>query len=166
MSGREPIIQDNGTALFPLTQGLFATVDITDVGLLIGENWCAAKSKRWPTYYAVTSEGLRMHRVIMGNPIGLIVNHRDRDGLNNRRLNLRVREPRLMNVLRINTPNLLPRGVKATPSGRFVARLKARGEYRHLGTFDTPEEASAAYWAVARELYGEWALCQSAQTSD
>jgi HNH endonuclease/AP2 domain len=41
----------------------------------------------------------------------------------------------------------LPRGVYYQPNGRFGARF----DHNHLGTFDTPEEATAAYAKARRE---------------
>ena len=55
--------------------------------------------------------------------------------------------------------------LKGNPSGfrgvyrhgaRYKAVISALGVSRHLGVFDRPEEASAAYEAAARELYGEF----------
>jgi hypothetical protein len=44
-------------------------------------------------------------------------------------------------------------GVHVARNGRFEARsIDTAGKYVHLGTFDTPEEASAAYaiYAISR----------------
>ena len=50
----------------------------------------------------------------------------------------------------------LPRGVRPARSGpRFSARVKHEGREVYLGTFDTPEEASAAAEAKRSELFGE-----------
>ena len=44
------------------------------------------------------------------------------------------------------------KGYKKTKSGRYQARILINGKHTHLGTFDTPEEAHAAY-LKAREEY-------------
>ena len=57
------------------------------------------------------------------------------------------------------------RGVSMTKRGKFVAFIYFKKERRYLGTFDTPEEAKAAYdgaWEERKErtdeeLNGEWA---------
>jgi len=46
----------------------------------------------------------------------------------------------------------LPIGVRKRPSGKFEAQIKWRGKNLHIGTFDTPELASAARVSVRRDL--------------
>lgn len=42
-------------------------------------------------------------------------------------------------------------------AGRWVARITIRKQHTHLGLFDTPEEAYAAYCKAAEKLHGEFA---------
>jgi len=46
----------------------------------------------------------------------------------------------------------LPRGVNKKPSGNFASRIRWRGKTRHIGTYHTPEQASAAYMSAKNEL--------------
>jgi hypothetical protein len=46
----------------------------------------------------------------------------------------------------------LPRGVYQLPSGKFQSSIGLDGKYRYVGTFDTPEQASAAYLSVRKDL--------------
>ena len=50
----------------------------------------------------------------------------------------------------------LPRGVHSN-GRRYRARVRHNGTDHHLGTFKTPEEASAAAQAKRMELFGEYA---------
>ena len=43
----------------------------------------------------------------------------------------------------------LPDGVNKTDTGRYQARIKLEGKRINLGSFDTPEEAAAAYFAAS-----------------
>lgn len=49
------------------------------------------------------------------------------------------------------------KGVSRTSSGRWVARITKDGRCFQLGTFDSPQEAQAAYMKAARRLFGEFA---------
>ena len=46
----------------------------------------------------------------------------------------------------------LPTGVSKTSSGKFLAKLQWGGKKYYIGTFDTPEQASAAYVLVRKEI--------------
>jgi hypothetical protein len=89
-----------GAKLIPLTQDKFAIVDPKDYDQLGQYKWYAKKGGN--TYYAargvrVYKDGkyvgvkqILMHRVITNAPAGMMVDHRDHNGLNNRRSNLRL----------------------------------------------------------------------------
>jgi len=46
----------------------------------------------------------------------------------------------------------LPRGVRKTASGKFQTRIRWNGKQRTIGTFDTPEQASAAFMSVRKDI--------------
>ena len=45
-----------------------------------------------------------------------------------------------------------PRGVGKTPAGKFKAMVYWGDKGRYIGTFDTPEQASAAFMSVRKDL--------------
>ena len=79
----------------PLSRGKFSLIDDEDYELVSKFNWNAQKHPY--TFYAYTTVGdstkrISMHRLIMGlkKGDGLVVDHKDNDGLNNQRSNLQV----------------------------------------------------------------------------
>ena len=46
----------------------------------------------------------------------------------------------------------LPQGVYKKPSGKFVSAIQWGGKRRYIGSFDNPEQASAAYMSVRKDL--------------
>jgi hypothetical protein len=89
------------------------------------------------------------------------VDHRDGDGLNNAWRNLR-KATRAQNSA--NTPRHTDNraGFKGVyqRGQRFVAMIRRDKRGRYLGTYDTPEEAHAAYAAAAQKHFGEFARVQ------
>lgn len=49
------------------------------------------------------------------------------------------------------------KGIYQAKSGRWCASIKEEGRKRHLGTFDTEDEAKAAFDGNAARLHGEFA---------
>lgn len=127
------------------------------VGSLAGS--AVPKSK----YKMVTLDGKRIwfHRIIWFLVKGywpLRIDHRDLDETNNRWHNLRE-ATRSQNAANKKRPASNTSGIKGVaPRGkRWVARIKKDGIPYHIGTFDTADEAAAAYLAKAVELFGEFA---------
>jgi hypothetical protein len=90
-----------------------------------------------------------------------LIDHANRDPSDNRLVNFRDASERQNQYNRgawKNKPSALPKGVYRTAStGRFISHIRVEGKSKHLGTFDTVEEAQLAYMAAARKLYGEYA---------
>jgi len=158
-----PIRIDGDVAYVPLTKGHEAVINAADVHLVANTNWCVLIEAH--TVYAVRTgprpkqSSIRMHRVIMGEPVGLQVDHRDGDGLNNRRDNLRVAtsSQNAQNQRRSSANLSGHKGVGFhKTSGKWRARIKLNGKRKHLGYFDTPEDAHEVYCKVSAELHGEF----------
>jgi hypothetical protein len=89
-------------------------------------------------------------------PLGDL-DHKDRNGINNKWANLRLASRREAVWNRQLPRSINPhRGVFPTSKGRWRARIRINGIQHHLGTFSTVEEAAAAYEAAARRLHGEF----------
>lgn len=140
-----------------LTQNKISLVDDEDYEWLDERKWCAAchKEKNIKYYYAV-SNGIIMHRLILGlTNKAVLVDHRNHNTLDNRKLNLRICSKAENGFNRHSYLNEF-KGVKKVKN-KFVARIIYNGKYIHLGTFDFEIDAALAYDEVAKQLFGEYA---------
>ncbi len=138
-----------------LTQGKMALVDAADVHLIANRCWQAQQRHDGKAWFAVGSDGTRMHRVILNAPNNKIVDHRNGDGLDNRRTNLRLGTQSLNCVNRRSTPGPFLRGAQRRGT-RWRASIKLNGKMKSLGYFATEEKAHAAYLNAAHEAHGDW----------
>lgn len=145
----------------PLTRGFVALVDDQDFDWLSQWKWCA---KPWtPTLcYAVRrdSDGraVAMHRAILTPAQGVQVDHKDGDGLNNQRFNLRLCSQRENLYGRsIRSDNTLGFKGVARVGQRFRAKVVKDGHTYWFGTYSDIESAARAYDAGAKQLFGEFA---------
>lgn len=83
---------------------------------------------------------------------GMIGDHRNGNRLDNRRSNLRVVNPSGSSQNVAGRGKSKHRGVYATRSGRWEAKVKFRGKVYRLGLFATEEEAAEAADTKRREL--------------
>jgi hypothetical protein len=150
-----------GAKLIPLTQAKFAIVDAQDYEWLNRYNWHAKKHKN--TSYAETQKKgklIKMHRLITSAPPHLLVDHRDHNGLNNRKGNLRL----CTNQQNVYNRRPRPGGTSKykgvywhKKSKKYTAAISANGKRYYLGYFDDEIEAAVAYDIKAMVLFGEFA---------
>ncbi len=87
------------------------------------------------------------------------VDHINGNSLDDRAVNLRLatNQQNAWNIKSRVRKSDLPMGVRQIPSGRYAARIRCRRKLIHIGVFDSISQATAAYEAKRRELYGEFA---------
>lgn len=144
----------------PLTRGRYAIVDAEDFEELSEHKWCLIN--RGESVYAGRREKgkfISMHREIMKTPEGMVVDHIDGNGLDNRKGNMR-------NCTKAqNSYNSRPRGghsgfvgvMYRKRSGKYEAVVGFKGKKVYAGEFDDPTEAARARDRLARRLQGEFA---------
>jgi hypothetical protein len=124
---------------------------------------CSAKH-RDATYIVVgiNGEQILAHRIIWkmatGDDVDL-VDHQDRDGENNRWINLRpaTTPENHANSKRMITNTSGFKGVRRKrEGGKFSFRVNKGTARIYRGDFNTAEEAHAAYCEAAQELFGEF----------
>jgi hypothetical protein len=159
---RPGIFQDDGTVLVPLTQGKFAVIDAEDAKRVLAFNWTAFYSDG--VWYAARNDdgsSVLMHRFVLGSECPDLVDHADRDGLNNRKRNLRPATPQesVMNRGRGRGNTSGYKGVFFhRHSGRWHACITKGRKAISLRYHTTPEGAARAYDKACRELFGDFCV--------
>jgi hypothetical protein len=144
-----------------LTQGKVALVDDDMYDYLSQRNWYAEFNVNH--YYAackVSRKVVRMHRIIVNAPEGMVIDHINGNSLDNRRENLRVcTHAQNIHNQKMNAKNTS--GYKGVVWNKvykkWYARIKINRKFKHIGVFDDAEEAAHAYDEKAIELFGEFA---------
>ncbi len=133
-----------------------AVISATDLTLVVDGNgrWFAANTGRG--LYVRRGDKQYLHRLIM--PGVALIDHRDGDGLNNARANLRAATKSLnghnsdghVKHRRSSFKGVFPF------SKKWEARIKVNGVIHRLGTFPTAAEAAEAYNKASISLVGEF----------
>jgi len=103
---------------------------------------------------------IAMHREIIRAPEGLLVDHIDGNGLNNRKSNLRLCTHSQNTYNRRPNRNCSSRykGISFHKmSKKWEVAICCKGKREHLGRFDDEVKAALAYDRKAKQLFGEFA---------
>jgi hypothetical protein len=142
-----------------LTQGREAFVDECDFERINKHKWSYHS-----TGYAVRRGKLngkktliRMHRFIVDAPSGVLVDHINGIGTDNRRENLRLASHKENQWNRSKNKNNTSgfKGVSRNRSG-WRARITVDNKEIHLGTFKTATQAARAYDRASKKHYGKF----------
>lgn len=147
-----------------------ALISTEDAALISKASWYGVKVKYKDSvlvyaYATINGKRTAMHRLISMPSENQVVDHINRNTLDNRRENLRncSQSQNLMNakVRRHSSTGLkgvFPVQLKDKSSKpKWRARIQYKGVRKNLGTFGSPEEAHRAYVIAANSLCGEFA---------
>ena len=151
-----------------LTRGYYALVDESDFERLNRYKWQVNVRNGRPRQAGRTerknqkSRYLTMHRVIMNPPKHMIVDHINRNPLDNRRANLRLSTPQQNSWNRScprNSKGSKYTGVSLDRDGqKWRVRIVIDGESRFLGYYDDEKAAAMAFDKAARKHRGHFAF--------
>lgn len=163
---KRPMIIMGDIAMVPLTRGVNAIIDSSDANLLNKWDWCVEWHPDGRKYAARhefkggVKRKISMHRMIFGaSREDPEIDHKDGNGLNNRRENLRwcTSSQNKANRKSINKSGF--RGVyHMKKANRWTAKICVNKKHIHLGCFLTAEDAAKAYNAGAAFHFGEFAV--------
>lgn len=143
-----------------LTRGKVTVVDDEDYERASSFKWNfnGNYAVRSVTVAPKTRKAMLLHRFLTQAPDSCEVDHRDRDGLNNQRSNLRVCH-HLGNSRNKSMPHRNKVGFKGVYKfgNKFRANIRVNYKLISLGLFNTPVEAAMAYNDAAVKYFGEFA---------
>ena len=156
----------------PLTQGKIALVDDGDFESVSrfkwhahfdGYNWYAKKKNgiQGTRKRGVVHKPIAMHNFIMEPPPGVVIDHKDWNGLNNQRHNLRIctQAQNCQNGRQRKGNKSGFKGVSwKKRNKKWCTQIAVFGKVIHVGLFDVATDAARAYDAAAMKYHGEFAL--------
>ena len=154
--------EPSSTAWIPLTKGMMCRVDAEDEAPVLTHRWYAATLPRGRCYARTFIGGrlVSMQAFLLQPPPGLLVDHINRNGLDNRRANLRfaTRAQNLANSKPFAPSSSKYKGVSwSKERGKWFDGIQIAGRTKALGRFDREADAARAYNDAARLEWGEFA---------
>lgn len=141
------------TKVVPLPKGLFALVDDADFDAVIARKWRVVTARNG-LRYAYTGK-IPMHRFVFGD---VLVDHKNSDGLDNRRENLRQcsQKQNVWNRRKLRPTASRFKGVRREPNS-WLAEIEQGGVKLMLGRFTSEFAAARQYDRSARIFFGQFA---------
>lgn len=154
----------------PLTQGKYAIVDPDDYERLSRHKWYAMQCRN--TCYAgrnskTGKDGkriyIKMHREVLKPPQGFVVDHINRNGLDNRNANLRLatRAQNSLNrpyIKRPNSPSKYKGVTWHKAQRKWAVQICYNGIHKNVGYFHDEIEAGKAYDKAAKKHHKDFAV--------
>lgn len=151
-----------------IRKGIYALVDDCDAELVSGYKWtvhggyaCTTRSKK------TGRKAIRMHRLILGlTDPSIIVDHINRDKLDNRRCNLRTctelenawnKGKRMMGKHGALKSRFIGVGW-LNKNKKWIVNIINNGKHKGLGTYNSEETAAFVYNNYAKKYRGEFAV--------
>jgi hypothetical protein len=144
---------------FHARQALIDAADFKQIKHLPWRMCRVGKKRHWRIIGHVDGKEISVARLLKGDPPGMIVDHENRNPLDDRRLNLRVCTVGQNNSNNAGYPRRSQyKGVQwKEDRNKWIVLAGQRGKPRFYGVFDTEIEAAQAYNEFAKKTYGPYA---------
>ena len=139
--------------------GLKTYFDLEDYDLIKDILWKTDEYGYARGYDVKTKRLVRMHKIITDTDENTVIDHINRDKLDNRKENFRYAtksENRINSKTRTDNVSGI-QGVRFE-EGKWRVRISVNGRYVHLGMFDDFEEAVKTRLKAEKKYYGEFAI--------
>lgn len=158
MKRRVPFLSTCGKySVLPLSNGQEALIDTEDVEKVLPHSWCCIPKahNEFRVCTRTKKKVVYLHRLLLGAPQSLEVDHINGNSLDNRKDNLRLATHR-QNLKNLRTKSEY-KGVRRHSKTSWAANIWCDYKKFYLGVFPTAELAAIAYNNKAIELHGEFA---------
>lgn len=149
----------------PLTNGGNAIIDNEDYKKVSKYKWFRVKGDGRESAHMTKKKTNSMHRFLMNPPKDLVVDHKNGNGLDNRRYNLRIctyAENSRNAKKNIRNTSGYKGVIWHKASKKWSARINYNYRRISLGYYNDVIDAANAYDAAAKELFGEYAKLNNA----
>lgn len=160
---KRPIRVEGDVGYVLLACGAEAIIDAEDAAEVGKHNWYLGTRgyvRTWLPLGSGKQRVLYLHRLVMGDPEGKLVDHQKGVKADNRKVALRV-ATHAENMKNVKTPCTNTSGIKGVhwseARKKWRARIVHEGKSIHLGYFTNVEEAAKAYREAALKYHGEFA---------
>lgn len=151
---RYKVVSDYAVGIFE--NGAEMMFDISDLELVSAHNWHIDNLGYPKTHFEGTP--IRLHRLLISTvPDGFVVDHKNREKLDNRRSNLRVvtQQENNQNLsVRSDNTSGVPGVFFDKRAKRWRAQICKGGKTTHVGIFDCFDDAVAARKEAEEKIYG------------
>src|SRR3990167_5896310 len=166
-------LPDGVSATLELTQNQWTLVDAEDIPDLIQWAWYAHWAPNIRGYYAIRNEPrgngkqkvVRMSRYLTNAKRDFVVDHISHNTLDNRKDNLRVclNSENGQNRAGMQSNNTsLYKGVSYHKhTGKWQGKIRVNKSDKHLGLFDSPQDAALAHDEAVRKYHGVYGTSNS-----
>jgi hypothetical protein len=134
-------------------------IDLEDIPKVKSIGWHLTPNKR-NTRYCISNKGVLLHRLLMDDPEGMVIDHINHNGLDNRKCNLRICTNQ-ENICNCEIPKNNKSGCKgvywAKDKQKWTVQITINNKTKYIGRYENLEDAIKARQEASKKYYGDFA---------